>query len=70
MPKRYDQDGLCAGGAVWASGSCGAISGAKIAIRIHATAMTMPMIASGWRQDAEIEKRLRGAATATGTCVT
>jgi hypothetical protein len=32
--------------------------------------MTTPMIASGWRQAAEIEKRRRGAATATGTCVT
>ena len=35
---------------VWASGSDGAISGAKTAITIQAAAITMPVIASGWRR--------------------
>ena len=35
---------------VWASGSAGAISGAKTAITIQAAAITSPMIASGWRR--------------------
>ena len=45
---------------VRASGSCGAISGAKTAITSHATASTTPMIASGWRHAAgERERRRR-----------
>ena len=45
MPRTGDCDGVN----VCASGSCGAISGAKTAITIQASAIAAPMIASGWR---------------------
>ena len=66
VPNGYVHDGLCAGGKFWARGLCGAISGAKIAITIHAAAITTPVIASGPRNAVgSASRRRRGASTAT-----
>jgi len=47
VPNRWCHDGACDAVNDWASGSAGARSGAKIAIRIQATAITAPIAASG-----------------------
>ena len=49
VPKRWSLEGGCDGGKLCASGSCGAINGAKIAITIQASAIALPASASGCR---------------------
>ena len=50
VPNKYTCDGAALRGANCRFGGYGASSGAKMAIRIQATMMVMPMIARGWRQ--------------------
>ena len=55
-------DGAASGGEVLRERDrAGAISGAKIAITIQATAITSPTIASGWRQAAVMRGRRQRA---------
>ena len=58
VPKRCALDGDCDGGKIWASGSCGAMYGAKIATITHPTAMTAPTTASGCRHAGLMRPRL------------
>src|SRR5438132_11810154 len=59
VPNQYPCPGCSDGGAFWASGSCGAIAGARTAIAIQVAASRMPTTASGWRQAAETRRRRR-----------
>src|ERR1700674_1166301 len=49
VPIRWAALGARVSCEVWVSGSYGAISGTKMATRIHAPARVIPTMASGWR---------------------